>query len=91
MRLEAVEFPATEVYTPVLRSVMSDCADILQCPITGEPLVAVEDGWTTTGRRHYRVEHGISHLFAPVDATMSDGDVTEMVKRSTSKRRSHIM
>jgi hypothetical protein len=29
---------------------------------------------------HYPVDHGIPQLFAPVDPTMSDRDVTEMVK-----------
>jgi uncharacterized protein YbaR (Trm112 family) len=74
-------FSATESCTPVLHSALSDCADILQCPITGEPLVGVEDGWRSAdGTRHYPVDHGIPHLFAPVDPTMSDRDVTEIVK-----------
>jgi SAM-dependent methyltransferase len=65
----------------VLHSALSDCADTLQCPITGGPLVAVEDGWRSAdGQQHYRVDHGIPHLFVPVDPTMSDRDVTEMVK-----------
>jgi len=62
-------------------SAFRDRADILECPETGEPLVAAEDGWISrSGRRHYPIEEGISRLFAPVDPAMSDRDVTEMVK-----------
>jgi uncharacterized protein YbaR (Trm112 family) len=76
----------------VLHSALSDCADILQCPITGKPLVAVEDGWRSAdGQRHYPVDHGIPHLFAPVDPTMSVRDVTEMVKVFYEKTPSRIM
>ena len=78
---KAKELSITQSYTPALHSAFSDCADILQCPITGEPLVEVEDGWRSASRqRIYPVEHGILRLFAPVDPTMSDRDVTEMVK-----------
>lgn len=66
---------------PVQLSAFRDRAEILVCPVTGEPLVAAEDGWiSSSGRRHYPIEDGVSRLFAPVDATMSDHDVTEMVK-----------
>jgi SAM-dependent methyltransferase len=62
-------------------SALRDCADLLRCPVTGEPLVAAEDGWkSTSGRRHYGLEYGIPKLFAPVDASMSELDVTAMVK-----------
>jgi len=65
----------------VLHSAFRDCADILQCPITGEPLVEVEDGWRSASRhRVYPLEHGIPRLFAAVDPTMSDRDVTETIK-----------
>jgi SAM-dependent methyltransferase len=76
-----MELSTTESYTPALPSAFRDCADILQCPITGEPLFAVEGGWSSAGgQRHYPVDHGIPQLFAPADLTMSDRDVTEMVK-----------
>ena len=58
-----------------------DCANLLQCPITGEPLLIGEDSWTSSsGRRRYPVEDGIPKLFAPVDPTLAERDVTEMVK-----------
>jgi hypothetical protein len=39
------------------------------------------DGWSSASRqRIYPVEDGIPRLFASVDPTMSDRDVTEMVK-----------
>jgi SAM-dependent methyltransferase len=76
-----MELSTTQSYTPALHSAFRDCADVLQCPVTGKPLVAVEDGWSSAdGQRHYPVDHGIPQLFAPVDPTMSDRDVTEMVK-----------
>ncbi len=76
MRLALVEERA-----PARLSAFRDCAEILVCPVTGESLVAIEDGWISPGgRRHYAIEDGVSRLFAPVDATMSDNDVTEMVK-----------
>jgi SAM-dependent methyltransferase len=76
-----MEMPIGVSYSSALHSAFRDCAEILQCPITGETLIAVEDGWSTAGgRRHYPVDHGIPQLFAPVDPTMSDRDVTEMVK-----------
>jgi SAM-dependent methyltransferase len=66
---------------PARLSAFRDCADFLECPATGEPLFAAEDGWISrSGRRRYPIEDGISRLFAPVDPAMSDGDVTEMVK-----------
>ena len=55
-----MELSTTESYTPALPSAFRDCADILQCPITGEPLFAVEGGWSSAGgQRHYPVDHGI--------------------------------
>ena len=67
--------------SPARLSAFRDCADVLECPSTGEPLVATEDGWISrSGHRHYPVQDGISRLFAPVDPAMSDGDVTEMVR-----------
>jgi len=62
-------------------SAFRDCADILQCPIGGEPLAATEDGWIShRGHRRYPIEDGISRLFAPTDPTLLDRDVTETVK-----------
>jgi len=62
-------------------SAFRDCTDVLQCPVTGEPLVADKGLWVSaSGRRRYPLDHGIANLFAPVDAAMSDRDVTEMVK-----------
>ena len=77
-----MELSNTQLHAPVLNSAFLDCADILECPITGEPLVAVEDGgWSSArGQRHYRVDRGIPNLFAPADSTMSERDVTEMIK-----------
>jgi len=67
--------------SPARLSAFRDCADVLECPSTGEPLVATEEGWiSVSGHRHYPVQDGISRLFAPVDPAMSDGDVTEMVR-----------
>ena len=67
--------------SPARLSALRDCADVLECPSTGEPLVATEEGWiSVSGHRHYPVQDGISRLFAPVDPAMSDGDVTEMVR-----------
>ena len=62
-------------------SAFRDCSDILECPVTGEPLVAAEDSWVsrTSGRR-YPIEDGISRLFASLDPPMAGRDVTEMVK-----------
>ena len=77
----AMELPVTELHPPALHSAFRDCADILQCPITGERLVATESGWKSAGgQRHYPIDQGIPQLFAPVDRTMSDRDVTDMVK-----------
>jgi SAM-dependent methyltransferase len=56
-----------------------DCAAILACPATGEPLVAGDEEFVSRGRR-YQVEDGIPRLFVPVDPTMADDDVTELVK-----------
>jgi SAM-dependent methyltransferase len=76
-----LELSTTQSYTPAVQSAFRDCADILQCPVSCEPLVEVEDGWrSVSGRRNYPVEHGIPRLFAPVDPTTSDRDVTDMVK-----------
>ncbi len=62
-------------------SAFRDCPDILQCPVTGSALVASRKGWSSAdGGRHYDVDDGIPKLFAPVDAAMSDRDVTEMVR-----------
>ena len=50
-------------------------------PITGEPLLIGEDSWTSSsGRRRYPVVDGIPNLFAPVDPSLVERDVTEMVK-----------
>jgi SAM-dependent methyltransferase len=56
-----------------------DCAAILACPATGEPLVAGEAEFIGP-RRRYPVEDGIPRLFVPVDAAMAERDVTELVK-----------
>jgi SAM-dependent methyltransferase len=79
--LEGHGMSTIQSYTPALQSAFRDCADILQCPMSGEPLVEVEHGWrSASGQRDYPVEHGIPRLFAPVDPTTSDRDVTDMVK-----------
>lgn len=72
---------AVEARAPTRLSAFRDCADILECPMTSEPLIAAEDSWISrSGHRRYPIEEGISRLFAPVDPTMSDRDVTEMVR-----------
>ena len=74
MTAGAIELPARP-------SAFRDCADLLQCPVTGEPLIADEAGWVSAGGgRRYPVDHGIAGLFAPVDPAMTNRDVTEMVK-----------
>jgi SAM-dependent methyltransferase len=76
-----MELALVEDRAPAGLSAFRDCAEILECPVTGEPLVAAEDGWISpSGCRHYPIEDGVSRLFAPVDPTVSDRDVTEMVK-----------
>ena len=88
----AIELSSTELHAPALNSAFRDCADILQCPITGESLIAVEDGWSSAGgQRHYPIDQDIPLLFAPVDPAITNHDVTEMVKAFTRKRRSKIM
>jgi SAM-dependent methyltransferase/uncharacterized protein YbaR (Trm112 family) len=75
MELTLVEERATPL------SAFRDCAKILACPITGEPLVGAEEGWVSPGAgRHYPIVEGVPRLFAPVDPTKSDRDVTETVK-----------
>jgi SAM-dependent methyltransferase len=72
---------AVEARSPALPSAFRDCADILQCPVTGEPLVMAEDAWITRdGRQRYPADDGILGLLIPVDPTMSELDLTEMVK-----------
>jgi SAM-dependent methyltransferase len=78
---KAMELSVVESYSSALNSAFRDCTDILECPVSGEPLIAVEGGWSSaSGERCYRVEQGIPLLFAPVDPTMSHSDVTETVK-----------
>lgn len=70
----------TQVPTPP-PSALRDCAGILECPLTGAALIAGRDGWFSDGGgRHYPADDGIPKLFAPVDAAISDHDVTETVK-----------
>ena len=76
-----MELSVTDLHTPELHSAFHDCADILQCPMTGERLIATESGWkNASGQRHYYIEQGIPQLFAPANPTISDRDVTDMVK-----------
>ena len=50
-----------EERAPVRLSAFRDCAEILVCPVTGEPLVAAKDGWISpSGGRLYPVEEGAS-------------------------------
>jgi hypothetical protein len=42
MTAGAIELPARP-------SAFRDCADLLQCPVTGEPLAPVEWGWISAG------------------------------------------
>jgi SAM-dependent methyltransferase len=54
-------------------SALRDCVDVLQCPVTGEPLIAAEDGWTSAGgARRYSIDHGIANLTAPLDPRVSE-------------------
>jgi SAM-dependent methyltransferase len=66
---------------PATLSAFRDHADILECPVTGEPLILGENGWISrSGCRHYPIEEGISRLFASLDLAMADQDVTDSVK-----------
>ena len=70
-----------EERAPRRLSAFRDCMAILECPETGEPLVAAKDGWiSSNGARHYPIEDGVPRLFVPGDPTTSDRDVTETVK-----------
>lgn len=72
---------AVEGRPPARLSAFRDSGDLLRCPVTGEPLVMAEDGWTTPdARQRYPLDNGIPRLFVPVDPAMSEPDVTEMVK-----------
>lgn len=66
---------------PLVISAFRDCAHVLACPVTGETLALTEGDWhTPDGQRRYVVHNGLANLFAPADPTMSERDVTEMVK-----------
>jgi SAM-dependent methyltransferase len=81
-RLAVVEARAS---TPL--SALRDCADILQCPVTGEPLMASGDGWISArGGRRYPVDDGIPNLFVPVDPSMPNRGVTEIVREFYEER-----
>jgi SAM-dependent methyltransferase len=72
---------ALEERAPARLSAFRDCAQILECPVSGEPLVAAEDCWRSrSGRQRYPVDRGIPGLFVPVDPAVSDRDVTATVK-----------
>ncbi len=74
MGIETVELPAPPL-------AFRDCADVFQCPLSGEPLTPDEGVWiSANGRRRYSIKDGISYLYAPVDPAMADRDVTELVK-----------
>lgn len=74
MSMDTVELPAPP---PAFR----DCADVFQCPVSGEPLTPDKGVWiSASGRRRYSIKDGISHLYAPVETAMADRDVTELVK-----------
>ena len=76
-----MQFTAVTKELPELSAPFLDCVDVLQCPATGEPLhLTAGEFVNASGLRRYPVEAGIPSLFAPVDPTMSDHDVTEMVK-----------
>src|SRR5271166_4935797 len=76
-----MDLATVEARAPARLSAFRDRADILECPVTGEPLVAAEDSWVSlSGRRRYPIEDGIPRMFVPVEPAMSDRDVTEMVK-----------
>jgi SAM-dependent methyltransferase len=70
-----------ETRPPAPLSAFRDCADFLQCPVTGAPLVADSGSWLSADReRRYAIADGIAQLFVPSDPAMSDRDVTETVK-----------
>ncbi len=75
-----MELLANERPDPAPPSALRDCAHILQCPLTGGPLVAAEDEWIGSGRHRYLVKHRIPDLFLPDDSAISARDVTEIVK-----------
>lgn len=60
-------------------SLLRDCADLFECPVTGAPLRCdPEGGFRTDAGLGYAVEDGIPRLFAASDAATAD--VTELVK-----------
>ena len=74
MSIETVELPAPPL-------AFRDCADVFQCPVSGEPLTPDEGVWiSASGSRRYSIKDGISYLYAPVETAMADRDVTELVK-----------
>jgi SAM-dependent methyltransferase len=57
------------------------CADLLACPVSSAPLIAVAGGFATAdGARHYPVVDGIGRFFVPTDRQCGAGDVTDLVK-----------
>jgi SAM-dependent methyltransferase len=79
MSEEAAQSPQPAPQPAALPAPFRDCAAILACPATGEPLIAGDREFVAPGRR-YPVEDGIPRLFAPVDAAMARDDVTELVR-----------
>jgi uncharacterized protein YbaR (Trm112 family) len=58
-----------------------DYAQLLECPITRQPLVPGDDEFVSLDRqRSYPVARGIPNLFAPLEPAAAESDVTELVK-----------
>ncbi len=73
--------PEVAAPAPPLPAPFRDCASLLICPVTGDPLIASGGALVnSSGTRRYPVNDGIAELFVPTDPVASPRDVTEMVK-----------
>src|ERR1019366_1012033 len=72
---------ATAALAQDLPAPFRDRASVLECPVSGEPLLAGPDEFrTASGSRRYSVSDGIANLFAPLGPEMAERDITAMVK-----------
>jgi SAM-dependent methyltransferase len=77
----AMSTAGSTIERPAVPAPFRECAEVLQCPATGEPLRLAGNALVTaSGGRRYALEEGIPNIFVPVDPAMSERDVTEMVK-----------
>jgi hypothetical protein len=73
-----------EVRAPARLSAFRDCGDILEYPVTGEPLIATEDGWVSRSGRRYPIEEGIIGLCSSAGRTRFRPTPDTTRTRSTS-------